>query len=229
MKAENILYTKSLKEQVYEYLREQMREQKIQAGSAINMDATSRKLGISKTPLRDALIQLEMEGFVSILPRKGIYVNGLTIDEIKEFYQVIGALESAAIAIAFGQIKPVHIEKMKKLILEMHAAIEKNNFGLYSKKNLAFHNIYIDLCGNHSLKKIVDNLKKRLYDFQAQSQWVKEWELTSMKEHQQLVDNLEAGNLEMTQRVIRDIHWSFEVQEVFIRKYYFSQSASTTS
>ncbi len=222
MKTESVLYMKSLKEQVYEYLREQMREQKLQAGSVINMDATSRKLGISKTPLRDALIQLEMEGFVSILPRKGIYVNGLTIEEIKDFYQVIGALESSALAIGFGHMKAPHIEKMKKLIQEMQTAIDKSNFLVFNKKNLAFHDVYIDLSGNNTLKQVVENLKKRLYDFQSQSLWVKEWELSSMTEHQQLVDALEAGNLKEAQQVIQDIHWSFAVQEKFIRKYYFN-------
>ena len=88
----NILNLKSLKEQVYEYLREQLHKGKIRPGSFINMDETSRKLGISKTPLRDALIQLEMEGFITILPRKGVYVNVLTLQDIKDYYQVIGAL-----------------------------------------------------------------------------------------------------------------------------------------
>ncbi len=67
MAKESILNLKSLKDQVYEYLREQLHKGKIKPGSVINMDGTSRKLGISKTPLRDALIQLEMEGFVTIL------------------------------------------------------------------------------------------------------------------------------------------------------------------
>lgn len=94
-----ILFTKSLKEQVYDYLRHEI-EKNIQPGAVINMDATSRKLGISKTPLRDALLQLEMEGFVTIAPRRGIYVNSLALDDIKEFYQVIGALEQSAILAA---------------------------------------------------------------------------------------------------------------------------------
>jgi DNA-binding GntR family transcriptional regulator len=63
-----VLNIKSLKEQVYEYLREQMRIGAILPGSVIDMEETSKKLGVSKTPLRDALLQLEMEGFVSILP-----------------------------------------------------------------------------------------------------------------------------------------------------------------
>lgn len=221
MSKQNILNTASLKDQVYDYLREEIRKRNLEPGSAVNMDATSKKLGISKTPLRDALIQLEMEGFVSILPRKGIYVKNLTLQEIKEYYQVIGALESEALRICFEKIKPVHIQKMKKLILEMKAAIGKNNFILFNRKNVAFHDIYIELSGNLWLKQIVNNLKKRLYDFVPHDQWIKEWEQSSIGEHQRLVDAVENGDLDAAARIIRDVHWNYDVQVRFIKRYYF--------
>jgi len=223
MKKEGILNTKSLKEQVYEYLRDQMRQHKLQPGSAINMDSTSKKLGISKTPLRDALIQLEMEGFVTIMPRKGIYVNGLTLEDIRDYYQVIGALESSALSVSFDRMTPQYIEKMKKLIDEMITAIDKNNFNLFNRKNQAFHNIYIQLSGNETLKHTVDTLKKRLYDFPSHTKWIKQWEESSIGEHRALVEAIEKGDLEESRRLIHDVHWSFEVQEPFIRKYYFNE------
>src|SRR5512136_3202318 len=92
-----ILNIKSLKEQVYEYLREQMRHGHILPGSVIDMEETSRRLGVSKTPLRDALLQLEMEDFVSILPRRKVVVNVLTEEDIRNYYDIIGALESVAL------------------------------------------------------------------------------------------------------------------------------------
>ena len=80
--AKGLINVKSLKEQVYDYLRQQFQKHRLQPGDVINMEATAKKLGISKTPLRDALIQLEMEGFVTISPRRGIFVNALPLDEI---------------------------------------------------------------------------------------------------------------------------------------------------
>ena len=70
-----MLNVKSLREQIYEYLREEMGSGKLISGSSINLTAISDELGVSKTPLRDALIQLEAEGFVSILPRRGIQLR----------------------------------------------------------------------------------------------------------------------------------------------------------
>lgn len=220
MKKEFIINTASLKDQVYEYLREEIRNKNLQPGSAVNMDATSKKLGISKTPLRDALIQLEMEGFVTIEARKGIYVNKLTSQEIREYYQVIGALESSALADSFDNIKPAHIEKMKKLNEAMDLAVKKSNFNRFYEKNLEFHELYIDLCGNKWLKQIVNNLKKRLYDFVPQDRWIKEWEESSVGEHQKLIEAIENKDLKQAVYVIADIHWSYNVQERFIQRYY---------
>ncbi len=223
MKQTSIINTKSLKEQVYEYLREQIHLQNIQPGSMINMDATSKKLGISKTPLRDALIQLEMEGFVTIAPRRGIFVTTLSLDDIKDFYQIIGALEQSALCDSQEKISPKDKEKMQKLNREMKKTLDKNNFDLFYKKNLEFHNTYISLSQNQSLIQIVNNLKKRLYDFPRQKKWVKEWEESSIKEHQKIADLISEGSIAEAADFIHNVHWSFSVQKKFIMRYYFPE------
>jgi DNA-binding GntR family transcriptional regulator len=216
----SILILKSLKEQVYEYLREQMEKGKIRPGSSINMEETSKKLGVSKTPLRDALLQLEMENFISILPRRGVVVNHLTLQDIKESYEIIGALESSALLCAFEEIKKSEIEKLQTLNIEMEEAINRDNFSLFSAKNIKFHNTFLNLCGNLSLVGIVNNLKRRLYDFPRQEGFVKRWEETSIREHRKFVALIKYGRREEAARFIRDVHWSYEVQEKFIKEFY---------
>jgi DNA-binding GntR family transcriptional regulator len=215
-----LLNVKSLKEQVYEYLREQMRHGGILPGSAIDMEETSKKLGVSKTPLRDALLQLEMEDFVTILPRRMILVKALTEQDIRNYYEIIGALESMALLKAAERLKPSDIEAMAALNEAMARAVAAGDFDAYYDKNLAFHNVFLGFCGNASLVKIVNNLKKRLYDFPRLKGFVKEWEETSVGEHQALVDLLRAGRIQDAANHVRDVHWSFEVQERFVRRYY---------
>jgi len=221
----SILNLKSIKEQVYEYLREQMQKGKIRPGSFINMDETSKKLGVSKTPLRDALLKLEMESFVSIIPRRGVIVNRLTLQDIKDCYEIIGALESTALLCAFERIKKNEKKKLKTLNIEMKEAIEHNNFNLYYLKNLKFHNVFLELCKNRNLMGIVNNLKKRLYDFPRQEGFVKKWEESSIKEHNELVNLIVMGRREEAANFIRDVHWSYKVQEKFIKEYYKYASA----
>ncbi len=220
MAGKSILNLKSLKEQVYEYLREQMRTGAILPGSVIDMEETSKKLGVSKTPLRDALLQLEMEDFVSILPRRKVVVNALSKEDIRNYYDIIGALESVALLKAFDRLRPEDVDDMQALNDAMSAAIAVDDFDLYYEKNLAFHDTFLAICGNRNLVKIVTTLKKRLYDFPRSKGFVKEWEQTSIVEHQTLIDFIRRGRRQEAANHIRDIHWSFQVQEPFIHKYY---------
>jgi DNA-binding GntR family transcriptional regulator len=215
-----ILNLKSLKEQVYEYLRGQLEIGELLPGSSISMEETSKKLGVSRTPLRDALLQLETEGFVSILPRRGVVVNHLGLKDIKNYYEIIGALESAVLMAHFDEIKNKQIQKMRALNAGMKAAIDKNNFNLYYRKNLEFHNLFLSSCDNKNLLKIVNTLKKRLYDFPRQEGFVKQWEITSIDEHLELVRLIEEGKKEQAAHYIRDVHWSYRVQEKFLKRYY---------
>lgn len=220
MAKESILNLASLKEQVYEYLRLQMKKGELRPGYFINMDRTSEKLGVSKTPLRDALLQLEMEGFVTILPRRGVVVNELTLHEIKDYYQIIGALESITLLSSSPHITQSDIQKMEKLNESMKKAIDRDNFDSYYAHNLNFHDVYINLSGNRMLKNTVNTLKKRLYDFPRPEKYVKEWEEASIIEHQKLVNLIRKNKFLDAANFIRDVHWSFEVQEKYIKKYY---------
>lgn len=215
-----ILNIKSLKEQVYEYLREQMRTGQIRPGSVIDMEETSKKLGVSKTPLRDALLQLEMEDFVTILPRRKVVVNVLEEADIRNYYDIIGALESAAFLKAFDRLRPSDIDAMQALNDAMQRAIEDNDFDRYYEKNLEFHDTFLNPCGNANLVKIVNTLKKRLYDFPRSKGFVKEWEESSTGEHQALIDLMRQGKRQDAANHIRDVHWSFKVQEEYVHKYY---------
>ena len=220
MTEKGILNLKSLKEQVYEYLQDQLGRGELLPGSSINMEETSQRLGVSRTPLRDALLQLEMEGFVSILPRRGVVVNHLTLQDIKNYYEIIGALESAALMANFDRLKPIQIKKMHALNAEMKKAIEQDDFNLYYQKNLMFHEVFLELNQNQNLVKIVNTLKKRLYDFPRQEGFVKAWEETSIDEHRELVRLIEEGKREQAANYIRDVHWAYDVQEKFLKKYY---------
>jgi DNA-binding GntR family transcriptional regulator len=220
-----MLNLKSLKEQVYDYLREQMEMGEIRPGAVINMEDTSKELGVSKTPLRDALLQLEAENFVSILPRRGVVVNVLTLDDIRSYYEILGALESSALLSCFSKINSTDIKRLKVLNEKMSQAISGDDFNSYYQNNLKFHNVFLDLCGNDLLKKMVNNLKRKLYDFPRQQGFVKEWEEESIREHQKLVDFIEKGKSQEASRFIRDVHWSYTVQEKYIQKYY-SHAAS---
>ncbi len=214
------LNLKTLKEQVYDHLSRQLSRQELRPGDAINLDAVCQRLGVSKTPLRDALIVLETEGFVRFLPRRGVYVTALTLNDIRDTYQIIGALEGSAVRAARDRFRSADAAAMAGHNAGMQAALDRDDFAGFYRLNLAFHDVYLDLAGNAPLSRIVHNLKKRLYDFPRREELFKEWEYASVDEHRRIAELLAAGDFDGAAAYVRDVHWSFEVQERFIRIYY---------
>jgi len=209
----------SLSDQVYAYLRRQMNHGDLLPGSTINIGEIANQLGISKTPLRDALIHLELEGFVTILPRRGVRVNQLTIEDVKNAYDAIGLVESFIILECIDKITSAHVKKLEVLNEKMIKDIEKNSFAHLFKTNLEFHNIYLDISDNELLKKFIFPIKHRLYDFPRQN-YIPEWELRNCQEHKQFIESLKAGNAADAATVLKETHWSFEFQKDFIYAFY---------
>lgn len=219
-KETEVINSRSLREQVYEYLRKKLDTGELRPGSFINLNEMSERLGISKTPLREALIQLEIEGFVTFFPRKGIQVNVLKEKDIRHFYEIIGALEAAVILSNFERFGDTEIAKLEEENRLMKEALERDDFDTFYAHNIAFHNVYLDFSDNETLVKTVMNLKHRLYDFPRRKGFVKEWEVISTGEHDQFIEYVKKGDRRMAAEYIRDVHWSFKVQERFIRRYY---------
>jgi DNA-binding GntR family transcriptional regulator len=215
-----VLQVRSLKEQVYHYLRGQMQKGILSPGSTLDMEEICSRLGVSKTPLREALLQLEIEDFVTIRPRRAVVINALTSREIKDIYEVIGALEGWALAASFTGLKSAQLRAMQRLVALMAKAMKVNDFNGYYEKNLRFHNIYIESCGNDKLIRTVHTLKKRLYDFPRPSRFIREWEIASIAEHRELLRLIRLGKKREAVRFIQEVHWSFPVQEKYIRRYY---------
>ncbi len=210
----------SLRQQVYDYLRGQMNRGELRPGSAINLKEMSARFGVSLTPLREALLQLETEGFVTIFPRKGIVVNPLSEDDIRRAYEVIGALEAAVVFNERAKIKYTEIAQMRHLNALMREALERDDFTTFYDHNLAFHNVYLNLSNNSRLLRTVMILKQRLYDFPRREGFVKEWEMTSTGEHERFIELLESGDAKGASDYMRDVHWSFDVQRSWIHRYY---------
>jgi DNA-binding GntR family transcriptional regulator len=218
-----IINQKSLREQVYDFIREELTRGKLIPGAAINLNAISEELGISKTPLRDAMLQLDTEGFVTISPRRGVFVNRLTLEDIRNCYEIIGSLESAVILAVFDGIQPLHIEKMKLLNRELKTSLKNDEFQAYYQQNILFHDVFLEISHNQSLKRIIAPMKRRLYDFPRRG-YIKEWEQSNCRDHDRLIEAFETRDRDAAVRVWREVHWSFDAQEKYIRRFYFPEA-----
>ncbi|TKB07788.1 GntR family transcriptional regulator [Desulforhopalus sp. IMCC35007] len=209
----------SLSEHVYLHLRREMNNGTLTPGSTINISKIAEELGISKTPLRDALIHLECEGFVTILPRKGVLVNKLSIEDVRKAYDAIGLIEAFVIRKSIDKITSAHIEKLEAINQKMTNEIQAGDFTNLFESNLEFHNTYLEISDNDMLKKLILPIKHRLYDFPRHN-FIPEWELRNGEEHTQFIECLKKKDGKGAAYILQDIHWSFDVQKEFIFPFY---------
>lgn len=219
------LQTRSLREQVYEFLREQMANGGLQPGAFLDLNDLAAQLGISRTPLREALLHLESQGFITVLPRRGFLVNALTLDDIRHYYEIIGALEGAALESVGSALGTADVARMRALDAEMADAVAARDFDRFYAANLAFHDVYLSRSDNRRLVAQVHLLKQRLYDWPRRRGMLQAWEAHSVVEHEEFVALLERGAIADAAAHLRNVHWSYRVQEPFIRAYYFAAQA----
>jgi len=216
------LQTRSLREQVYDFLRAEMARGGLQPGAFIDLNELATRLGVSRTPLREALLHLESQGFVTVLPRRGFLLNALTLDDIRHFYEIIGALEAAALRSIGLSLGPADFARMRALDAVMTEAVAARDFDRYYEANLAFHDVYLRRSDNARLVSQVHLLKQRLYDWPRRETMVQAWERHSVVEHEDFLALLERGAIGEAAAHLQDVHWSFAVQQRFVQAYYFA-------
>lgn len=214
---------RSLREQVYQYLRTEMLNGRIIPGEYIRLNEMSERLGISKTPLRDAIIQLECEGFVTILPRRGVVMNRLSLQDVKDAYDIVGAIEASVLVDVCSRFTDERLDAMTAINGSMKEMIERDDFddryADFFGLNLAFHDHFLDLSDNRQVKRIVIPFKQRLYDF-PRRRYIREWERQNCREHDELIDLIHAGDGKAAADLLQNRHWSFSYYEDFIRQFY---------
>lgn len=204
-----------LRVQVYDYLQKQMRIGALEPGASISVNTMIKELGISRTPLREALLLLQEQGFVSILPQRGVKINALSLDDVKDIYEILGGIESRVVLSVFHKIGENEIQQMNQLNSQIEGWLVKEDIIRHNQANIAFHNVFLDLSDNHRLLRYVKNLKMQLYDFPRRN-FGKQWNSKNLQEHREFVKLIQKRNAIDAADYWRDIHWEFDPPDSFI-------------
>jgi len=191
-----------LSKKVYRALKERIIEEDLKPGEKILEVNIAEQLGVSRTPIREALRELAAEGFVKMIPNQGMVVSNISIEEIKEVLQIRKLLEGFAASIAAKKINKGEIKKLEKIIEKMNISISKDNVLVYSDLNGEFHNLILKVCGNKRLIKICTNLSGADHRFRIRALRDNSKRLKySIKEHQKIVDALKRKDPEQADRL----------------------------
>jgi DNA-binding GntR family transcriptional regulator len=147
--------TTSLRAQVIDILREEILSGRLQPGAILNERDLAERLGVSKTPVREALTLLDNEGFVQTLPRKGYFVSAISVQDVHEFFDLRVILESAAARGAAAKITDEQLEELEKLAVKGDSAETPSE---QLDQNIRFHDYIAGLSGNARLAALIRKL-----------------------------------------------------------------------
>jgi DNA-binding GntR family transcriptional regulator len=187
----------------YRAIKAEILANRLQAGEHLPIDRFVRELGVSRTPLREAVQQLEKEGFVEIRPRMGTFVSHLNLREIREMYEVRQALEGYAARLAAERVGAGELQAVEAA-LRRHTPTGAVDLPAMSEDGQRLHRLIIDSCGNGMLTGMLRALQDHFTRFRVLSLELPEKILSSHQEHLAIVEALRACDGALAERVVRE-------------------------
>jgi DNA-binding GntR family transcriptional regulator len=143
------------------------------------------KLGVSRTPIREAIRMLEQEGLAITIPRKGAIVAGMTEKEMQDVLEIREALEELSVQVACDKITDEEIAQLRKNMKNFQRSLETGDLKKMAQADVEFHDVIYQATDNQKLINMLNNLREQMYRYRVEY-------LKNPDNHQQLLDEHEA-------------------------------------
>ena len=192
-----------LRDVVFNTLRQAIITGEFAPGERLMEIVLAERLGVSRTPVREAIRKLELEGLVVMVPRKGAEVARITEKSLKEVLEVRCALEELGVILACRRITDEGKEELKKAHQEFKKAVESKDFLEIATKDEAFHECIFESTDNKRLLQIINNLKEQMYRYRME--YVKDigYHEKLVKEHEEMLDAITSGNEKKAEEIMK--------------------------
>ena len=194
---------KPLRELVCEHIREAIIKGTFAPGERLMEIQMADEMGVSRTPVREAIRKLEMEGFVVMIPRRGTYVSNMSIKDINDVYEIRISLDTLAAGLAAERISDEELEELQRLLVKVGAAIEKNDMAKVVEADIEFHDVLYKASRNERLRNIINNLREQITVIRGVSMRYPGRLKDTQDEHRRLVECISARNVEKSQEMAR--------------------------
>ena len=193
-----------LREVVCETLREAIRGGVLKPGERLMEIQLAEELGVSRTPVREAIRKLELEGYVIMMPRRGTYVANLSIRDVNEVFEIRTTLDSLASGLAAERITDEELERLERLLVLIGEYIEQNDMDKIVETDMEFHDILYQASRNTRLVGIIYNLREQLTRFRSTSMSYPGRLKETLEEHIRIVEAIAQGNVELAQKAAEE-------------------------
>jgi DNA-binding GntR family transcriptional regulator len=196
----------NISDEVYAALRERILTRQFGLGQRLNLSQIEEQMGISRTPLKDALNRLAMEGLVEIQPRKGTFVVNPTRDEVAESFEVRRVLEVYAVELAAQRVTESQLGQMRDLVKALRRLTDIQDWdGVYHEYcNLDYdlHHLILRIAGNRRLKEIWEQVNVHVEMARTRYGKLERERNLTQKEHEEILQAFETRDLPTLQQTI---------------------------
>ena len=190
-----------LRDVVFNTLRQAILRGELKPGERLMEIQLANKLGVSRTPIREAIRKLELEGLVLMIPRKGAEVAEITEKNMRDVLEVRKALEELAVQLACDKITKEEIEEMKKAAEDFKKILKSKDITEIAEADVRFHDIIYMATDNQKLIQLLNNLREQMYRYRIEYLKKKECYPQLLNEHQTIIDAIAGHDKELATKL----------------------------
>ncbi len=192
-----------LPQQAYLALRRAIRDLRLAPGQTVLEREIAEALGMSRTPVREALVRLETEGWVRLMPRHGFVVTALAPDDLRHMYEVVEGLEGLAAALAATRAAPEALAELDRAIDAQADVLAADDLPTWADLDDRFHARIVQLAANPRLSGTMDNYHDQLYRARLFTINLRPKPLRSLDEHRAVVAAMRVGDADASRALVQ--------------------------
>lgn len=190
-----------LRDVVFNTLRQAILKGELKPGERLMEIALAEKLGVSRTPIREAMRKLELEGFVVMIPRRGAQVANITEKDLNDVLEVRIALENVAIEKACTRMSKEDMGRLWLAAKEFERTMAEGNLVRLAEADVAFHEIIYRASDNKRLNQVLNNLREQIYRYRVEYLKEEETRNVLVKEHEELTKAIRQRDVKKAQEI----------------------------
>ena len=190
----------SLARMAYEAIRQSILSGQWKLGELYNEKAIAADLGISRTPVREALLELASQDLIIFLPRRGLMVNRFTRRDVDEIFELRKAIELAAVEKITVAAPPFDLFEIEESLLNQRKAVKQKDYLAFMEADRLFHTSFSELTNNRRLIAILDNIRDMIHVMGAKALALEGRAIEVIEEHQTIFEAVKKGNIEEARR-----------------------------
>ncbi|HTY21189.1 MAG TPA: GntR family transcriptional regulator, partial [Geobacteraceae bacterium] len=193
----------TLRESILETIRDAIISGALKPGEKVAEPELAERFGISRTPIREAFRQLESEGYLTVVPRKGAVVVSFSQRDVEEFYAIKSILEGYAARRACDKLTPREIDKLQAINDKLGLLAKDGDVKHFFKVHNSFHDLFVRAADNEKLTEMITNLVGRFQRLRIASLSLPGRMEFSVREHQKIIDAFRTKDADQAENLVR--------------------------